>query len=132
MSKNEKDTQPVEAEKSDQEKIVDDHRQMLLMSGKISDFQLENLKKWPFVVFGTQLDKAEIAYNFELTTPKDIVEEETKNADAGSVEFDLYFNTKQDSKYLEQGVMMMEIWTKFLFWEDTKVSFKVEGKKWEA
>lgn len=114
---------------SPDEQVVADHRKMLIVSGNLSDFQLENLKKWPFVIFGKDLKKAEIAYNFKMDT---IDEVNAKELEAGSVEFDLYFNKEQEKEYIAASVFYLELWSKFLFWKDTQVTIKIEGKKWEA
>lgn len=105
---------------SDSEKLVNDHRQMLLLSGNLSDFQLENLKKWPFVVFGTDLKQAEIHYDFKL---EEAQEEDMAGISAGSVHFKFTFNKQPDKELADKGLSMLKIWTKFLFWQDTVVTF---------
>lgn len=116
-------------ENNNSEKILNEHRQMLLFSGNISDFQLTNLKNWPYIVFGDELDKVEIHYDFKLAQPD---EEKVTDITAGTVSFDLYFKNNERPSDIETQIQYLEIWTKYLFWQDTNVSFKVEGKEWEA
>lgn len=113
---------------SPEEQAVEDHRKLLIISGMLSEFQLENLQKWPFVVFGKDLDKTEISYDFKMDQKDEV---NAREIHAGKVEFDLYFKTRPDDEFIGKGLLMMEIWTKFLFWQDTEVIFRVEGKKWD-
>lgn len=120
-----------EENKSHEEKVVDDHRQMLLLSGNLSEFQLENLKKWPFVVFGTDLKKVDVSYNFVLEEEEADLEA-GRNIFPGEITFDFTFNNKPDTDYSSKCITMLEMWTRFMFWKDTKVNFKVEGEEWQA
>ena len=45
------------------ESIIEDHKKMVIMTGSLSDFQLNNLKTWPFLLFD-ELETAEITYDF--------------------------------------------------------------------
>lgn len=102
--------------------IVDEHRKMVVMTGNISEFQIENLKNWPYLVFGENLKKVQIDYNF--------VQGEGEEGDlhAGSVNFDFTFN--EEPKLVNESLDLLSHWTKYLFWEDTVVTFSKEGKKW--
>lgn len=119
-------------EKSHEEKVVDDHRQMLLLSGNISEFQEDNLKKWGFVLFGKDLKQAKIDYNFLKDGDQKDHELEGNNMCAGSVTFDFEFNSKQEEDYMKKAVSMLNIWTKYLFWKDTEVIVKIEGEEWDS
>lgn len=117
-------------EQSDQKKeqIVEDHKKMLIMTGNLSDFQLENLKKWPFIVFDKELAQCSIDYDFT----KMVDDREELAAGAITYNFDFKKNAKLDREETKKKLEMLSLWTRFLFWKDTKVNFKRAGKKWEV
>ena len=50
---------------SDNEEIIQDHRKMLMMTGKISDFQKTQLERWPFLIFDREdVKSVSVKYNF--------------------------------------------------------------------
>jgi hypothetical protein len=104
-----------------QKTILDDHRNMLMVSKKISDFQETNLKNWPLIVFN-DVDSVKIDYNFVR-----------KNEFfAGIITFDLSFkdNKIPDEETKKIAITNLYQWTTLLFWTDTKINFKLNGKKW--
>lgn len=106
---------------SDQD-IVQDHRNLLRMSQKISEFQEQNLKSWGFVFFDN-IKKYEVSYNF-------VKDKESKEFYAGEVSFDL---TLEDlGEDVSQGVERLVASTKYLFWSDTNVIVKINGKEWQT
>lgn len=113
--------------KNENEKLIDDHKKMLIMTGNLSDFQLENLKKWPFIVFNEKLEKCSVHYDFTKVVSN---EEELS---PGSVTFDFEFakNTKLDKAEAKKKLDALTLWTRFLFWKETQVIFQRAGKKWE-
>ena len=118
----------IEQTESKEENIINAHRQALIISGSLSDFQLKNLKTWPFLLLN-DLAKLKIKYDFNSNDP------EATNAQlsAGTVTFDFKFS-KQVDRNSEQIISRLEtltMWTKFLFWKDTEVIFKKGGKKWK-
>lgn len=113
-----------EKQKQEAQNIVDQHRKMVVMTGNISDFQIQNLKSWPYLVFGDALEKVEIDYKFVKGN------EETGDMFAGEVNFDFTFN--KEPKYPGHATGLLTHWTKYLFWEDTKVTFSKEGKEWQT
>lgn len=115
---------------NEHDNIVEEHRKMVLMSGKISDFQLENLKKWPFIAFGRNLDKIEIEYDF--TTSKD-GNDKSMEVCAGYVTYNFHFNDnfKMSKDDILARLSSLTVWVKYLFWKDTQIKFKKEGKSWE-
>lgn len=115
---------------SEHDNAVEEHRKMVLMSGKISEFQLENLKKWPFITFGRNLDKIEIEYDF--TTSKD-EKSESMEVCAGYVTYNFHFNENFNMSRddILARLSSLTVWVKYLFWKDTEVKFKKEGKSWE-
>lgn len=117
-----------EVEKKSEGTVVDEHKKMLIMTGNLSDFQLDNLKKWPFIIFDKELEEVKINYDFTK-----LVAEQEELA-PGRVEFDFYFkkNTKLNRDETKKKLEMLSLWTKFLFWKETGVEIKRSGKKWEV
>ena len=109
--------------------IVEEHRKMLVLSWELSDFQLKNLKTWPFLLFDN-IDKVEISYDFTKTIQEN--DEEVEDLCAGKIEFNIIFNknTKIKKEVKEKGLETLSLWTKFLFWNDTEVIIKRNGKIW--
>ena len=113
---------------SEQEQTIASHRQALLISGNLSDFQLKNLKTWPFLLF-YNLETVSIEYDFS----NDSATDNTMNSlCAGKVTFDFKFNkrTYRTSKETVEALNNLTNWTKFIFWNDSEVSFKTNGKMW--
>lgn len=112
--------------------LVAKHRQATLLSGNISDFQITNLKTWPFILFGDHgLERVELQYDF-TKSPEGYENEEEAILNAGDITFDLYFKespklTKEDR---DSKIKHLNLWTKFLFWNDTQVKVHRNGKKW--
>lgn len=103
--------------------IIDDHRNMLMVSKNISTFQEQNLKQWPSIVFDDVL-ATKVDYNF-INTQDEFY--------AGKIVFDFTFT---EGKYptddkRKQAFKDLELWTKFLFWVDTEVEFKLKGRVWK-
>jgi hypothetical protein len=106
--------------------IVDDHRNMLMVSKKISKFQEENLKSWAFLFF-ENLKEAKVSWNF-------IKDNENQDFYPGKVEFNLSFNknTKIEPEKAKKNIDMLTACTKFLFWSETQVIIKKNGKLWKT
>lgn len=105
--------------------LVDDHRNMLMVSKKISVFQEQNLKSWAFLFF-ENLKETEVSWNF-------IKNNINKDFFPGEVEFDLKFNKGAGIKQedAELGIDRLIACTKFLFWNETEVKVKKNGKIWK-
>ena len=107
--------------------IVDDHRNMLMLTKNISDFQENNLKTWAFIFF-TGVDKVQVSWDFIRRN---------KNNDfyPGKVTFDIKFKKEAEANLTPEatqtGVDQLVASTKFLFWSETKVNVKINGKKWK-
>ena len=116
-----------EEAKEDESSIIEDHKKMVIMTGKLSDFQLDNLKTWPFLLFD-DLESVEITYDFT----KLIAEQEELSP--GTVQFNFKFKkeTKLDRDQAKQQLDTLSLWTRFMFWKETKVRFLKLGKKWEV
>ena len=108
--------------------IVDDHKKMLIMTGNLSDFQLDNLKKWPFILFDKELDRVSVKYDFTKT----VANEEELSAGLVTYDFEFKKNTKMSREETKKKLDLLTLWTRFLFWKETKVDFQRTGKKWEV
>jgi hypothetical protein len=102
--------------------IVDSHRNMLMLSKNLSDFQIENLRQWPFVFFNG-VENVSVSWNFieekdgeELFSP-------------GFVTFDI---TTQKTNDLATSVVFLESCVKLMFWSDTKVNILINGEPWNS
>lgn len=115
--------------KKEESTIVDEHRKMVMMTGNLSDFQLQNLKSWPYIVFDKEiLESAKITYDFT----KLIAEEEELSP--GTVQYDFNFKagTKLNREETKKKLELLKLWVKFMFWKETEVRFLRAGKKWEV
>jgi hypothetical protein len=101
--------------------IVDDHRNMLMISKNLSDFQIKNLQSWSFLFF-EGIDSVEISYNF-LDNKGDF--------NAGKITFDIQTKKEINKEEKEKGKEFLTASTKFMFWSDTKVIIKKNGKLWK-
>ncbi|HBI01429.1 MAG TPA: hypothetical protein DDY18_07375 [Flavobacterium sp.] len=114
--------------KKEEQSIVDEHRKMVIMTGNLSDFQLENLKNWAFLIFDKEvLVNAKITYDFT----KLVAEEESLSP--GAVQYDFYFKpgTKLNRADVKKRIEHLRMWVKFMFWKETEVRILKEGKKWQ-
>lgn len=104
--------------------IVDDHRNMLMVSKKISKFQEANLQSWAFLFFD-KLDKLEVNWNF-------IRKNKNRDFYPGKITFDLKFPKDHniDDETAQLAIDRLTACTKFLFWSETEVIVKKSGKKW--
>jgi hypothetical protein len=108
----------------DDKSVVDDHRNMLMVSKKISTFQEQNLKSWAFIFFDN-VKEVDVSWNF-------IKNNKSQDFYPGKIEFNIKFDkgTKIDDEKAQLGMDRLEACTKFLFWNETKVNIKKSGKKW--
>lgn len=115
----------------DTQTIVDDHRNMLMVSKKISTFQEENLKSWAFLFF-PGLSELKVDWNFLKKRTNDDGEEE-EIFHPGRVSFNLKFpkGFKIPDEQAQEGIDRLVACTKFLFWNDTSVNVKKSGKIWK-
>lgn len=108
--------------------MVDDHRNMLMLSKNISDFQENNLKSWAFI-FLNNVDTVKVSWNF-------IRKNKASDFYAGKVDFDIKLKSKdiapEDVDKTQIGVDQLIASTKFLFWSETQVKIKINGKTWTS
>lgn len=91
--------------------IVNDHRNMLMVSKNISKFQENNLKSWSFICFDS-VDKAEVEWDFIKNNP-------SKDFYPGKVVFNIHLKEKNDNQ--QERIDKIVACTKFLFWKETEV-----------
>ena len=103
---------------------VDDHRNMLMVSKKISVFQENNLKSWAFLFF-PKLKEQKVSWDF-------IKKNKEGDFYAGEVTFDLTFpdDTEVKKEDAQKGMDNLTACVKFLFWSETKVNIKKDGAVW--
>lgn len=115
------------------DKIVEEHRKMVIVSGKISDFQLNNLKNYPFIVLGDYLKDAQIDYSFIRPGAK-VDPNGLKMEDMYAGEIKYTFTFKEEPKYTKEELAnrlgQLISWVKYLFWVNTTVKFYRDGKEW--
>jgi len=104
--------------------IVDDHRNMLMLTKKVSDFQENNLKSWAFVFFDN-VDSVNVSWNF-------LKNNSNEEFFPGDVEFNIIFNnnTLENLDKEQKGLNMLIAATKFLFWSETNIVVKKNGVLW--
>ncbi|HLD91649.1 MAG TPA: hypothetical protein VI911_11680 [Patescibacteria group bacterium] len=109
--------------------VVEQDRTNLLLTGVVSDFQLQNLKIWPKLVFDN-LDTFNLKYDFCLDENSE--KENSLGIYSGTVEYDFIFKkgSKVSKKTKERALHDIANWVRFLFWSDTEVIFKRKGKRW--
>ena len=105
--------------------VIDDHRNMLMFSGNLSKFHLDNLKAFPKIVFD---DIKTFTLHYDFYTGKD----EDKKLCSGKIIYDIVFNTEptQSKDDLQKRTDDLKFWVRSLFWKDTRVTIKKDGKKW--
>ena len=104
--------------------VVDDHRNMLMVSKKVSVFQEQNLKSWAFLFF-EGLKEVEVSWDF-------IRKNKAQDFFPGKISYNLKFDkgTEISDEVATVGLERLEACVKFLFWSETKVNIKKNGKKW--
>jgi len=101
------------------EQQLEEHKQIVIMTGNISDFQLKNLKTWPFILFD-DVETVTIDYNFTETV-KNEDGENSEGIGAGKVKFSI----KSKAEPTEKAIETIKNWTKVLFWNDTVVEVNI-------
>ena len=91
----------------------------------------ENVKKYEVGGIISQRDKHTDKVNIEYDFTKKNAEDE-ENLCSGWVCFDFILKKEIDmpKKELNYRLNQLATWTKFLFWKDTEVRYKKNGKKW--
>lgn len=99
--------------------VLDDHRKMLTVSKHLSDFQLQNLKKWAFIAFDS-VDKSSVDYSF--------IDGEDQFY-AGRVVFKINLGKDISLEEKIKRSTFLADWTRVLFWTDTKIEVFVNDKR---
>ena len=107
------------------ENLLDDHRNMLVVSGSLSSFQIDNLKNFPKIAFDN-IENFTLDYNFYD------VDGDSKKLCSGKVTYNIKFKTepKYNKQEKEKRIKDIILWVKSLFWKDTEVTIEKDGKKW--
>ena len=115
------------SESKKEKTIIDDHRQALMLSGNLSDWHINNLKAWPKIVFDDVKD-FDLVYDFT----EEAEDKDKKVLCAGKVIYNLRFEKEPEytKEELYKRLEDLKTWVKVMFWKDTKVIIKKEGKKW--
>ena len=116
--------------------IVEEHKKLVIMTGNLSDFQLNNLKKWPFIIFDKALKKVTIDYDFakQPTSKKNpSINNEFVGLFAGKVIFNFDLDEAQlvSDEDTKNKLAQLTNWVKYLFWINTEIIFLKRGKLWE-
>ena len=113
------------------EKFLEEHRKMIANSGNLSDFHLAQLKNWPYVVFDN-LESVDLKYDFADMMKADVEGSDikVKMNHPGKVEYDFYFkkNTRIKKDDFAKRLDILEKWIHSIFWTNTKVVFKRNGR----
>lgn len=101
---------------------IEDHKNMLIFSKKISDFQITNLQKYAFMAF-PEIKTLKLGYDFL---------DESGLICAGRVEYDMIFKegTKITKKEREKRFSNLEKWVKTLLFQETELALYKDGKEW--
>jgi len=114
---------------SKEENIINEHKKMLMISGKLSSFQIENLKNFPMVAFDG-VKEFKLDYNFYKYN-----DEGEKEICSGRVLYDLNFSEKTIQNDISEDELKkrgeaLKFFVRTLFWKDTKVEINREGSEW--
>jgi hypothetical protein len=104
------------------ETVVKDHKNMLILSKELSDFQLVNLKNWPLLTF-PWTKSVEVTYNF-VNDKEDFY--------PGKIIFNIKdpVTHREHKAVIKQNISALNYMVKYLFWEETEVEILRNGKKW--
>jgi len=112
-------------EKVETNSIIDDHRNMLILSGNLSSFHIDNLKAFPKIVFN---DIKNFTLHYDFYTGKG----DDKKLCSGKVVYDVIFDKEPNftTEELQKRMSDLKFWVRTLFWKDTRVTVKKNGKRW--
>ena len=114
-----------------QQKVLNEHKQLLMLTGRISEFHMKNLKNWPYVLFNKEdVKDVNIDYNFIKIDADEQEAVETHAVFHGIVTYDLGLKKDFEEEELHYKLSSLVNWTKTLFWEDTEVMIKLNGELW--
>ena len=102
-------------EQTKENETLEEHRRLMVLSGKFSDFQIKNLEMYPQIVFD---GIKEMTIDYDVSTKKG----------SGYVHYTIKMGKKPDD--IEQRVKDIEAWVKTLLFKEIKVEVKVTcGRK---
>ena len=107
---------------SDLKQRLKERAQLAVFSNRISDFHVENLKKFPFVFFDN-VKSVNIDYDFGHA-----VDETKKEVQHGS-RVAYHFTGSIEGENMDKRFQALEAAVRNLFWRDVKVEVYFNGKK---
>lgn len=93
-----------------QRAVLDEHRRLMVISGKFSDFQIKNLEMYPQIVFDGIKN---MTIDYDVSTKKG----------SGYVHYTIKMGKKPDD--IEQRIKDIEAWVKDLLFKEIEVKVKV-------
>lgn len=118
--------------KTREEQIIDEHKQAVIMTGNLSNFHIENLQKWPFIIFDEELESVSINYDFKNTDASLKYDSLESHISPGFVEYDLKLKKGVKVNNASQKLEALTAWVKSIFWQETEVKIKRNGRKWQV
>jgi hypothetical protein len=98
--------------------LIDDHKRAVLMTGNLSDFQINNLKNWMIMLFPSEkVDRYGLSYDFSNSN----FSNSDAMGDAGKINLSIHLKPNVPKKEFKDSIKTYKEWCKFLFWEGTKV-----------
>lgn len=102
----------------DAKKIIDDMRNITMLTGEISSLHIQNLQQWSFVAFDG-VESVEIDYDLSKDT--------TQSAGEGFVYFNIDVEETAENDKLEERCKTLTSWVRDMFWPEIKVSVSFNG-----
>lgn len=99
--------------------IIEDMKNITMLTGEISSVHLVNLKKWPHIVFNN-ITGLEIKY--------DLTKDRTKETGEGFVEFYVEIENEEIEDF-DKRCSFLAMWVRDMFWSEIRVSVFFNGKE---
>jgi hypothetical protein len=91
--------------------ILNDHKKAAILTGKLSDFQLNNLKTYPFILFD-KIIEVQIEYDIKL-----------KEKGISTVTYLIKSNQPtSDVEFIDDKVLTLTTWVQSVLWDTVMVS----------
>lgn len=92
--------------------ILNEHRKLMMITGKFSDFQIKNLETYPQIVFDN-IKKIELEYDIQTTKG------------AGFVKYKVRLKKPQDN--LEKRIDDLKSWVRHLLFKEVEVIVEIKN-----
>jgi hypothetical protein len=100
------------------EQILEEHKKLAMLSNNLSDFQLENLKTYPFIVFDS-IESAKIEYDVHL-----------KDNRTSVVKYHIKSTKEVDTlNFVSERVSSLKQWVRKLLWNEIVVEVFYNDKE---